>query len=29
MDPIIMFNITKDSIYRDLDKCYIYPKAPC
>lgn len=29
LDPIIMFNITKDSIYRDLDKCYIYPKAPC
>lgn len=29
LDPIIMFNITKGSIYRDLDKCYIYPKAPC
>ena len=29
LDPIIMFNITKDSIYRDLDKCYIYPKSPC
>lgn len=29
LDPIIMFNITKNSIYKDLDKCYIYPKAPC
>ena len=29
LDPIIMFNITKGSIYKDLDKCYIYPKAPC
>ena len=29
LDPIMMFNITKQSEYNDLDKCYIYPKAPC
>lgn len=29
LDPIMMFNITRQSIYDDLDKCYIYPKAPC
>lgn len=29
LDPIMMFNITRQSEYNDLDKCYIYPKAPC
>lgn len=29
LDPIMMFNITRQPIYNDLDKCYIYPKAPC
>ena len=29
LDPIMMFNITRQPIYDDLDKCYIYPKAPC
>lgn len=29
LDPILVFNITKKYIYTDLDKCYIYPKAPC
>lgn len=29
LDPIMMFNITRQPVYDDLDKCYIYPKAPC
>ena len=29
LDPIMMFNITRQSEYNDLDRCYIYPKAPC
>ena len=29
LDPIMVFNIRSKTVYDDLDKCYIYPTAPC
>ena len=29
LDTILVFNIMSNTIYNDLDKCYIYPTAPC
>lgn len=29
LDTILVFNIMSKTIYDDLDKCYIYPTAPC
>lgn len=29
LDTIIVFNIMSKTVYDDLDKCYIYPTAPC
>lgn len=29
LDTILVFNIMSKTIYNDLDKCYIYPTAPC
>ena len=29
LDTILVFNIMSKTVYDDLDKCYIYPTAPC
>ena len=29
LDTILVFNIMSNTVYDDLDKCYIYPTAPC
>lgn len=29
LDTILVFNIMSKTVYNDLDKCYIYPTAPC